>query len=196
MTKRPLATEEAQHWTRAILVFLQDIGLPVEQATLGNDTFLPAVRVCSGGLVVDVEHAFPGDVLHEAGHLAVAPARYRHLADGNLKALNLALTRHLQEHGEGLMTYPEDPLCRACLQADEQSATAWQYAAAQHLGLPDRWLFPVNSYEGEPEVVLRGLKASNYMGINGLQAAGWTLVRANPARSLPVYPQLAFWLSP
>jgi hypothetical protein len=60
-----------------IVAFLRQIGLPVEVATLDHETFLPGVAVSGGGLRVDPTRlAWPGDLLHEAGHVAVGdPAR-------------------------------------------------------------------------------------------------------------------------
>jgi hypothetical protein len=60
-----------------IVAFLRQIGLPVEVATLHHETFLPGVAVSGGGLRVDPTRlVWPGDLLHEAGHVAVGdPAR-------------------------------------------------------------------------------------------------------------------------
>lgn len=60
-----------------IVAFLRSIGIPVEGATLEDGTFLPGIAVVDGGLRVDASRlAWPGDLLHEAGHLACGdPAR-------------------------------------------------------------------------------------------------------------------------
>jgi hypothetical protein len=60
-----------------IAAFLRRIGIPVEAAVLEDDTFLPGVAVAGRGLRVDTSRlAWPGDLLHEAGHIAVGdPAR-------------------------------------------------------------------------------------------------------------------------
>ena len=55
-----------------IVAFLRRIGIPVEVATLEDGTFLPGVVVADGGLRVDPSRlSWPGDLLHEAGHVAV-----------------------------------------------------------------------------------------------------------------------------
>ncbi|KQY27406.1 hypothetical protein ASD21_15305 [Caulobacter sp. Root1455] len=55
-----------------IVAFLRQIGIPVEVAALEDETFLPGVLVAGGGLRVDPSRlAWPGDLLHEAGHVAV-----------------------------------------------------------------------------------------------------------------------------
>src|SRR5258708_1523489 len=58
-----------------VLDFLRGIGLAVSIGEIEGPTVLPGIRVVAGGLVVDparLKH--PGDLLHEAGHLAVMPA--------------------------------------------------------------------------------------------------------------------------
>ncbi|MBO9708381.1 MAG: hypothetical protein J7521_09225 [Caulobacter sp.] len=63
--------------TARIVGFVRSLGFRVEVRTLEGETFLPGVAVVAGGLVVDPERlTWPGDLLHEAGHLAVGdPAR-------------------------------------------------------------------------------------------------------------------------
>lgn len=66
---------------RQIVVFLREIGLVVEVADLADETFLPGIAIVAGGLQVDPTRLiWPGDLLHDAGHIAVSdPAR---LEDG------------------------------------------------------------------------------------------------------------------
>lgn len=72
-----LADDFADPLVGRIVAFLRRIGIPVEAATLEDGTFLPGVVVVDGGLRVDPSRlAWPGDLLHEAGHVAVGdPAR-------------------------------------------------------------------------------------------------------------------------
>lgn len=72
-----LADDFADPLVGRIVAFLRRIQIPVEVATLEGETFLPGVVVESGGLRVDPSRlAWPGDLLHEAGHIAVGdPAR-------------------------------------------------------------------------------------------------------------------------
>lgn len=60
-----------------IVGFLRRIGMPVEVVSLNEETFLPGVAIAAGTLRVDAARlTWPGDLLHEAGHLAVSdPAR-------------------------------------------------------------------------------------------------------------------------
>ena len=187
---------ERQRWAAAAIDFVRSIGLSVTEGVAQDveGAFVPGVRIVDGGLIVDPETVFPGDVLHEAGHLAVIPAKFRQLATGTLRQVFKSMTQYLKDNPTILGGWPEDPVGRCILQSGEAEAAAWQYAAAHHIGLPDQWLFPPESFEGKSEDTLLRLKVNQYFGINGLQAAGWTRVHAmgNPAK--PLYPKLAFWL--
>lgn len=72
-----LADEFADPLVGRIVAFVRSVGIPVETASLDGETFLPGVVVAAGGLRVDPERlTWPGDLLHEAGHVAVSdPAR-------------------------------------------------------------------------------------------------------------------------
>jgi hypothetical protein len=72
-----LADDFADPLVGRIVAFLREIGIPVEAVELADDTFLPGVAVTGGGLRVDPSRLnWPGDLLHEAGHVAVGdPAR-------------------------------------------------------------------------------------------------------------------------
>lgn len=72
-----LADEFADPLVGRIVAFVRSVGIPVETASLAGETFLPGVVVAAGGLRVDPGRlSWPGDLLHEAGHVAVGdPAR-------------------------------------------------------------------------------------------------------------------------
>ncbi len=65
--------------------FLREIGLTVRLATLEEETFLPGVTLEPGGLVVDPDKLmYPGDLLHEAGHMAIMLPEERGKAGADL----------------------------------------------------------------------------------------------------------------
>ena len=58
--------------TERIAAFLREIGLSIRAGAVGDDTALPGIDIEHGALVIDeAKLKYPGDVLHEAGHLAV-----------------------------------------------------------------------------------------------------------------------------
>lgn len=196
MAKTKLPEDERVHWARAALDFVRSIGLRVEESSAPElaSTFVPGVRIVDGGLVIDTSIVYPGDILHEAGHIATMPAKFRPKANGTLGAVFREMGQYLEANPSKLGAWPEDPVCRAILQCGEAEAAAWQYAAAQHIDMPAKWLFPKGSFNGNSKDTLLRLQANSYFGINGLQAAGWTRVREMGDTRFPLYPKLAFWL--
>lgn len=173
-----------------VVDFLKEIGISVrfEENVTG---FLEHIRIENGGLVIDPAHAQASSVLHEAGHLAGLPKNIRHLANGSLKdVLKLAC--------EKMGSAPIDsPYFRAVVQATDPEATAWAWAAGKHLELPEEEIIQDHEYDNDGAVERMRLGARQYYGINGLQNAGFCVLRKNPYRpDLPEYPKLAYWLQP
>ncbi len=58
-----------------ILAFLREIGLDVMAAELDDATFLPGITIDRGKILYDAARlTYPGDLLHGAGRIAVAPS--------------------------------------------------------------------------------------------------------------------------
>lgn len=156
----------------SIAGFLASIGIGVEAARAAGACFLPGICVEGGRLLVDEsELAYPGDMLHEAGHLAVAPAGLRPTLGG------------------------EVVIPGADMDAFEVLATAWAYAAVRHLGLAPEVLFHEGGYAGKSAGLIFTYGAGVYPGAWGLQQAGMTAV-GERARELGVepYPHMLKWL--
>ena len=72
-----IAVEMAEHTfkdsiTTTIVNFLVDIGLGVRSGRISGQTFLPGIMIEQGTLRIDeAQLKYPGDLLHEAGHLAL-----------------------------------------------------------------------------------------------------------------------------
>jgi ribosomal protein S18 acetylase RimI-like enzyme len=119
-----------------IFAFLRELGLSVEFGPV-PDGFLPGVRMVRGGLRVDLETLlYPGDLLHEAGHLA-------------------AMTP-----GRRFTDFPSssDP-------AEEMAAIAWSYAAALHTGIPPEIVLHPNGYRGQATGLLQQFRSGNCIGL-------------------------------
>jgi hypothetical protein len=150
-----------------ILNWLQQIGLTIRLARLAADTFLPGVTLEPCGLVVDPERLlYPGDLLHEAGHLAtMLPAR--RASTGSNAGSDMG---------------------------DEIAAQTWSYAAAIHLGLPPEIVFHTTGYKGAAESLIQIYRDGN-AGVSLLQWMGLTLDRTQAAAvSIPSYPHMIRWL--
>jgi len=76
---------EIDRTAASIVAFLRGIGLEVKTRAVAGPTFLPGITVERGVIVFDpVSLQHPGDLLHEAGHLAVKPPLERQSASANL----------------------------------------------------------------------------------------------------------------
>lgn len=155
-----------------IITFLRETGIDVEETTLDGETFLPGILVEGGKLLVDRSKLkFPGDLLHEAGHLAVVPAGKRSNLSDKVELDDAAM----------------DPI--------EAQAIAWLYAAALHLEIDPRVVFHEGGYGGQAEALMTNFDLGVYLGVNGLEEAGLALteksalvLNANP------YPKMRKWL--
>ncbi|MGA3976999.1 hypothetical protein ACI2UK_13995 [Ralstonia nicotianae] len=165
--------------------FLRGIGL---QATYegGANGFIEGVRIDRGTLLVDPA-CRPSALLHEAGHLAITPLRFRTLMSDNLSAGMRAMFRVIEE----MSLEPDHPLMRAAIQCSDPEATAWAWAAGLEIGLPENEIIQDDEYDGDGASIRQSLSMKAYVGINGLAHAGFCVPRK--AGVLPMYPRLKFW---
>lgn len=151
-----------------IVGFLREIGLEVVAGDLPGPTFLPGIQIRDGKLLVDEARLlYPGDLLHEAGHLALTPADKRPTVSDNV--------------GDDL--------------GEEIGAIAWSYAALVHLGLDASVVFHDAGYRGSARAFIDNFAAGRYVGVPLLQWMDLTL-EERPAREqgLPPYPHMLCWL--
>ena len=74
-----------------IVTFLQSIDIMVVEQELSNDTFLPGLSIYGNSILMDLEKLkYPGDLLHEAGHIAITEEKIRPLI-GTPKIHDLSL---------------------------------------------------------------------------------------------------------
>lgn len=160
---RPFDTAEAQQ----ILAFLARTRISVVAARLDGDTFLPAMTVRGGAILVDpdrLEH--PGDLLHEAGHIALTDP---------------ALRPQLDDVGD-------DP-------GEEMGAIAWSWAALLELGLAPEILFHEAGYRGASATFIANFSAGRTLGVPMLACWGMTAEpHRAAAQGMAPYPAMARWL--
>jgi hypothetical protein len=153
--------------TRRIVAFLRGIGLPVRAGTVTEATALPGIRIDHSALVVDeTAMTYPGDLLHEAGHLAVVtPAR-----------------RAGFHHDVG-----NDA-------AEEMAAIAWSFAAAAHLGLAPEIVFHSGGYRGGSDALLGSFTTDKPIGVPLLSWLGMTVLAKDAAPGgPPPFPHMTNW---
>jgi hypothetical protein len=158
--------------TARIVDFLIGIGIPVEAAELPDDTFLPGIALERGTLLVDEARlAYPGDLLHEAGHIAATPAWARPSLSGAIEVPGLD-TSNL-----------------------EWAAVPWSYAAACAIGIDPVEVFHAGGYRGHSPGLLTNFAAGVPIGVHLLEDAGMTAGGARAAAlGVPPYPHMLRWL--
>lgn len=168
----PSQSDAGQSHYRAIFDFIADIGLPIAEAALPDDTFLPGIALREGGILVDPEKLrWPGDLLHEAGHLAVLPADVRQQANDDA------------------------PEVEGVAHAGELEAMAWAYAAAVELRLPLEALIHDGGYRGKSRELLQMYAFGVYPGLRGLCDSGMAAAPGFTADCGEIhYPRMQRWL--
>lgn len=154
--------------------FLDEIGIKTEAASIEQECFLPGIYINRGRLLVDEEKLlYPGDILHEAGHIAVMPAERRKESLGNVGG--------------------QDDNTKA---SEEMMAIAWSYAAAKYLDLPVSTVFHPDGYKGEADHLADTFDVQKqYIGLPMLQWIGLCHDEKLAASSgTKAYPHMLRWL--
>ncbi|MBO2010508.1 hypothetical protein J4E00_15715 [Siccationidurans soli] len=146
--------------------FLTEIGLETQEMRLPKDTFLPGLLIDGGRLLIDPARLlYPGDVLHEAGHLAVTPAAERAQLSGNVMA------NKPEQHGTD---------------GEEIAAMLWSYAAAQAVDIAPEVVFHPAGYRNQSTWMLDNFRQGIYPGLPLLVWMGLT--------TTPDFPRMNRWL--
>ena len=159
---RPLDTQ-----LPAMCRFLAGIGLAVAEADLSAaDTFVPGIFIDHGRLLIDPPRLlYPGDLLHEAGHLAVVPPAERAQLSGNILD---GKPGQLGTDGEEIV------------------AMLWSYAASEAIGLPPEVVFHPDGYKGASDWILQNFRQGIYPGLPLLVWMGLTTPKD--------FPRMTRWL--
>lgn len=154
--------------TAKIVAFLNTIGIRVIAGEIPDDTFLPGILVNGDTLVVDeAKLKYPGDLLHEAGHLAVmAPETRKQLYNDVSKDAG-----------------------------DELATLAWSWAALQHLELAPEVVFHSHGYKGASESLIKAFETGGDIGVPLLQWMGMTIERnKGEGHDVITFPGMIKWL--
>lgn len=161
--------ENAASFTPAIVEFIRSVGIPITAAEITEPTILPGVTLVHGGIVYDPERlGYPGDLLHEAGHLAVKSPEDREA------------THHSAGH---------DP-------AEEMMAMAWAWAAGKKLGIPGSVIFHEEGYKkSDSGYLVDQFEAGQWFGVPMLQVYGMSAEPHQAANfGREPYPAMTKWL--
>ena len=158
----------AEPVTNTIATFLTEIGLTVRAGEISGRTFVTGVQIDHGALLIDeAKLAYPGDMLHEAGHLAV-------MLPGRRQRAHIDVGKKASE---------------------EMAAIAWSYAALVHLKLDPSIVFHPAGYRGGSQALIDNFNEGRYLAVSMLQWLGLT-VDEKRGRELAIapYPAMLKWL--
>jgi hypothetical protein len=146
--------------------FLESIGIRVIAASSLLPANFPGLDIQNGSVLIDESRAVHlGDILHEAGHIAMTEP-------GARNALRLNPTG-----------------------GEELSTLAWSYAAATRLGLGAETVFYPESYQGFGDGLVANFVRGNYIGLPLMQKFGMTVEPRHAAgRGVQPYPHMLRWL--
>ncbi len=126
--------------------FLQRTGIPVRLEEIEGVTFLPGLTIIEGTLVVDAARLeWPGDILHEAAHIALTPPSRRAGIGGKLSVTP----------------------------AGEMAALAWSYAAALAAEIDPAIVFHEGGYKNGGEALRDSYASGLASGGPGVPMLQW-----------------------
>ncbi len=154
-----------------ILSFLDRIGVLYKFTNIEKECFLAGLFIDKGTLLIDkdkLKHV--GDVMHEAGHIALMSPEERQTVSGSL---------------DGIL-YPE---------AVEMMTLAWSYAACLEIELDPYVVFHKDGYKGDSESIVSNFQQGSIIGLPMLQWLGLTNDRIDPTQNKTVvYPKMITWI--
>lgn len=166
-----MSSEETELLEKCIS-FIKGLGIAVSYTEKEEESFLPGISISGGGLVINkAALLYPGDILHEAGHIAVVPAAERALLNA-----------------ETIAARPNND-------AEEIGAIAWSYAAVVHLAIDPAFVFHKTGYKGGSANLLESFADKRFIGLPLLQWMGLALDEKNAAeQGKAAYPAMVKWL--
>lgn len=155
-----------QNHLKSITMFLAAIKIEFRFVNIHHSTFLPGLLIDHGHLLIDTNKLkHPGDILHEAGHIAAMPTNQR-----------ATLCDNVELYGQG--------------PAEEMAAIAWSWAACCAINLPARELFHAEGYRGASDNYLHAFENNGGFGYPML--IYWGL--AEDPQQPNGYPKMKHWL--
>jgi hypothetical protein len=146
--------------------FVRSVGICVHAADLPILAAFPGLDIEYGAVLIDESRLIhPGNILHEAGHIAITDPIVR-------------MEKKLSPTG-----------------GEELSSLAWSYAATKYLGFEAELVFYDGSYKGWDSGLVSNFAEGRYIGVPLLQRYGMAFdpVRAK-AMNVDPFPHMVKWL--
>lgn len=153
-----------------ILHFLDEIGFEIIEKQLGDSCFLPGLYPKGKGIILDRSRLkYPGDLLHEAGHIAVTEEHVRPLIGTN------KMTEKWPRPG------------------DEPGAILWSYAAVCYLKIPADVVFHPAGYKNDSQWLIEQFESGNYIGLPLLVWMGFCNNKPDDGQRNGTFPNMLKW---
>jgi hypothetical protein len=155
-----------------ILSFLKEIGIHVVERELPEPTFLPGLNLGPECIYMDTKRLlYPGDLLHEAGHLAMTAADQRKLIGSD-------------------QIDPDWPSG-----GEEMGAILWSYAALKHIGIRTETVFHPHGYKKDSQWLIKSFEEGTYVGMPFLEWTGIAFGKEKAKKeNKPEFPHVLKWL--
>ncbi|MBR7800929.1 hypothetical protein [Undibacterium fentianense] len=160
-----------EYWV-SMCGFVENLGFKVIPRVLTEPTFLPGLELGPNCIYVDFQRLrYPGDLLHEAGHLAVTTSEQRAAIGSDALVL----------------PWPTD--------GEEIAAVLWSFAAARYLNIPLDVVFHADGYKQDSTWLIAQFERGEYIGLPFLQWAGLCFdpVQAEKQQAL-AFPVMQRWV--
>ncbi len=154
-----------------IVPFLESVGIEIAAKHLTASTFLPGLELGANTIYIDyTKLKYPGDILHEAGHIAVTHPQQRRLI------------------GTSQMPpkWPDS--------GDEIAAILWSFAAAKYLEIPVETVFHPHGYKGSSNWYIENFSNKNYIGLPLLQWMGIAYTNEEVDNGNSPFPVVKNWM--
>ncbi len=153
--------------TKKIVDFILSIGIPVSIEKIEEDTFLPGILIKNGAIYIDKEKLkYPGDLLHEAGHLATLTPKKRACVYNDVS----------KNSGDELVTL------------------AWSYAAVNYLNIDPKVVFHDDGYKGNAKWLAEHYITGGEMGVPLLNWMGLSVDKNSANDFDKVFPKMKKWI--
>ncbi|WP_341224410.1 carbamoyltransferase C-terminal domain-containing protein [uncultured Arcticibacterium sp.] len=139
-----MSLEKQEDNTKTLIInFIESKGIDVIETNLdGYQCFLPGLFLKGNSILMDSSKMiYPGDLLHEAGHIAVTEEALRPFIGSEKMPAE----------------WPSD--------GDEIASILWSYAAIEHLQINAEIVFHKDGYKGDSEWLIQQFRSKNFMGL-------------------------------
>lgn len=147
--------------------FVRSKGIETSEQKIDGDSFFRGISIDKGVLIIERENLiYPGDLLHEAGHIAVVLPEERIVLSDNVT------------------------VDRPGNEGEEMSVMLWTWAACLEMNMDPAIVFHENGYRGQSQWLMEQYQQGNYIGLSLLVWMGL----AKDSKEKGGFPQMIKWL--